>query len=440
MTKQIRITQTTHKQAKNIPKNWCKPAHALWQQGKKVDAIQSVISEINRVKASPQVELFAQAGFYLYFVGDYKAAATVLQQALDVAPDNAELRKNLIVSLNQSGDYQAVIDQSNTLLQQHPEMYDIYDSLTVAYARLGQAENAKAAGTRALQLKHRTDKSGGIADWQVPCVSVDEFVGGKVNVVAFSLFGQNGQCHPRYLYGAIRNLSLMGDIYPDWQAWIYLDDSIPQKYQQLFEHMGAMLKKQPNGQGMREKLCWRFQVANETEVGRFLVRDVDSVINTREQHAVQAWIASEKYFHTMRDWWSHTDLILAGMWGGVAGVLPNVVEQLANYKGKSLETPNIDQWFLRDCLWQYISQNLCSHDRFFELAFDTVVSVSPWQKNTYDDCIHAQKVDPLHIGSCEWTCRNDYQRKMVKPWLQSIGEPLVQVRRVQRASADSSEK
>ena len=49
----------------------------------------------------------------------------------------------------------------------------------------------------------------------------------------------------------------------------------------------------------------------------------------------------------MRDWWTHTDLVLAGMWGGVAGVLPDLRTMFNKYRSRHAETPHWDQWFLR---------------------------------------------------------------------------------------------
>ena len=121
----------------------------------------------------------------------------------------------------------------------------------------------------------------------------------------------------------------------------------------------------PAGQSLRQKLCWRFQVANDPGVGRFLVRDCDSVVNQREVAAVQQWLASESWFHVMRDWWTHTDPILAGMWGGVAGVLPDLAALLSAYKPPAKETANVDQWFLRDLLWGSIRPLALVHDRCF---------------------------------------------------------------------------
>ena len=153
-----------------------------------------------------------------------------------------------------------------------------------------------------------------------------------------------------------------------------------------------------------KKLCWRFKVANSQEVGYFLVRDIDSVISVREFNAVQEWIESDKLFHIIRDWWTHTDLILAGLWGGVAGVLPNIDKMVKNYTPKSMETPNIDQWFLRDCIWSYMRNNCLIHDRCF----------------SHNHSIKLPGTNPsgnIHIGADEFAQNQVFQENFLSPWI-----------------------
>ena len=68
----------------------------------------------------------------------------------------------------------------------------------------------------------------------------------------------------------------------------------------------------------------RFLVSDDPDVGYFLVRDCDSVVSAREAAAVAKWLGSGLPFHAMRDYYTHTDPLLAGMWGGIAGVFPDI--------------------------------------------------------------------------------------------------------------------
>ena len=88
-------------------------------------------------------------------------------------------------------------------------------------------------------------------------------------MIAFSIWGSN----PRYLRGALRNALLIPDLYPDWQARFHLDTTVPLEFRELLQSLGAEVRLMHAGQSMRQKLCRRFQVANDRAVGRFLVRD-----------------------------------------------------------------------------------------------------------------------------------------------------------------------
>lgn len=111
---------------------------------------------------------------------------------------------------------------------------------------------------------------------------------------------------------------------------------------------------------------WRFEVIGEPQVARFLVRDADSLINTQERAAVDEWLASDRYFHVMRDWYTNTDLILAGLWGGVGGVLPPLKQLAARFKPFRMNTRNYDQDFLRMAVWPTVRRSCLTHDGYFD--------------------------------------------------------------------------
>jgi hypothetical protein len=105
-------------------------------------------------------------------------------------------------------------------------------------------------------------------------------------------------------------------------------------------------------------LFWRFLVADDPEVDRYLVRDADSIVNVQERLAIDEWVASGRHFHVMRDFWPHTGLMLAGLWGGVRGALPPHAPQIAALLAKEAtrdarEYPErtLDQRFLREVVW-----------------------------------------------------------------------------------------
>jgi hypothetical protein len=137
------------------------------------------------------------------------------------------------------------------------------------------------------------------------------------------------------------------------------------------------------------------------------VRDCDSVVNAREAKAVDDWIASGKSFHIMRDWWTHTDPVLAGMWGGIAGVLPSMRLLLGTYKSKHLETPNWDQWFLRDRVWPLIRDHALIHDRYFASR-----NAMPFPGE--------MPAGNLHVGQDEFAVRRAIQKTILAEWIEKL--------------------
>ena len=71
----------------------------------------------------------------------------------------------------------------------------------------------------------------------------------------------------------------------------------------------------------------------------------------------------------MRDYYSHSELILAGLWGGVAGVIPNIEKEIQEYidspKAPRIGIHNQDQLFLRTKIWPSIREDVFQHDSVF---------------------------------------------------------------------------
>ena len=73
----------------------------------------------------------------------------------------------------------------------------------------------------------------------------------------------------------------------------------------------------------------------------------------------------------MHDSYSHTELILAGMWGGFNGVFKNLEAHIQDYiaTGKYPAKRVMDQHYLRYCIWPTLAQSVLIHDsQQFEVA------------------------------------------------------------------------
>lgn len=388
-----------------MPAGWCSEAQIHWVKGEKTAAIQALIADLNTYpqgeKPNPKI---LQLAYYLYLIGDYGSVVKVLEPLAETTA-NPEILLNLAVAYRRTNRYADAVQAAKRTLTLRPCEAVAYDALATSYFELKQWAQASDAGTQSLIIK---DQNANPADpnWHFPLTTPAEFAtqNGKKNVISFSLWGN----HPRYLRGALRNLLLAPDMYPDWTLRFYVDNTVPAEFVGLMRELGGEVRVQAPNRPLKEKLCWRFWVANDSTVGYFLVRDIDSAFSVREVNAVDEWRHSEKWFHLIRDWWSHTDLILAGLWGGVAGVLPDLAQMLSNYEPKTMETPNVDQWFLRDQVWGYLRQSLLMHDRCFHLP-DTVRLSPPTT-----DC---------HIGQNEFILSS--QEKILRAWIKQY--PCLQI-------------
>jgi hypothetical protein len=183
-------------------------------------------------------------------------------------------------------------------------------------------------------------------------------------VIAFSLWGN----HPKYLHGALRNLELQKEHYPDWICRYFVAESLSSTILDELKSGGAEIIQKPASQGYLG-LFWRFEAGCDPEVSRFIVRDCDSRLNAREALAVQAWIHSGKPFHLMRDHVYHDIPILGAMWGAVRGFIPDFearfhrwiaqVRPGDHHRGDYFYT---DQEFLNKEIWPLIRKRHLAHD------------------------------------------------------------------------------
>ncbi|MBI5275027.1 MAG: tetratricopeptide repeat protein [Burkholderiales bacterium] len=381
----------------HVPAQWDSAAHALWQQGQRQEAINAVLAVINRAPEVKPVDLVLQLAYYVFLVGDPGAAARFLQRARAQHPKHFEVLINLAACLHRTGRFAESLACADEALVLRPDDIRVLDTRCTVLARLGRHAEASEAGSRVLQLKDETTSPPDPA-WRLPDATVADWVAmpGKRPVIAFSLWGDK----PRYLRGALDNMLGAARIYPGWHAVFFVDDTLPAETRSQLQELGAELRVESPGQTTRQKLAWRFKIANDPTVGRFLVRDVDSVVNDRERLAVDEWLASGRWFHVMRDWWTHSELVLAGMWGGVAGVLPDLTAMLDAYRPGFAETPNVDQWFLRDRVWGYLRTSCLVHDRCFQPP-----GAQPWPGPLPEG--------NLHVGQDEYAVRRQQQDERI---------------------------
>lgn len=333
-----------------------------YRDGRFPEAVRRQVAVINRIVTArgDSIDDQMRLAGYFFGMGDHASAAVTLKQVVGARPDDAHMLSNYGTVLSRLGRFEEAYEVLARSIELAPEMANAHDAQARVASRLERFEEGRRHGEISLELKDaqaaKSEKIFPIPETLAPFGYEEP----RENVIAFSLWGANG----RYCDGALRNARLAPALYPGWRCRFFCDDTVPQRVRAGLSEAGAeivmMERKRPF-----DGLFWRFLVINDGRTKRFLIRDADSVINVRERVAVDEWLASGKAFHVMRDFWSHSEVMLAGMWGGVGGVLPPLDDLLADFHITTLENWHLDQWFLRQMVWPTARQSCLVHDSIF---------------------------------------------------------------------------
>lgn len=332
-------------------------AAQLWRSGHAADAIARMRQAIDREDSAPGTAAFLQLAGYYFHDLQFQRAVAVLMEAAERYPDDRSILMHLggtLARANRSGEARLYLERLAALgpLDEHG-----CDALAMVMADTGDREQARLYGSQALRLKDEATASrrGTIALRAGNPAS-------NRKVIAFTLFGSN----PRYLRGALLNVLEARRLLPGWTCRFYVDETVDSALIAVLGEEGAQIVAAGHADGDRRRLlARRFLVNDDPQVGYFLVRDCDSVLGEREVGAIAEWVASAIPFHAIRDWYTHTDLMLAGLWGGIAGVYPDMAKAIADYEARAPLTSNWDQHFLRDMVWPSIRDSILVHDRLF---------------------------------------------------------------------------
>jgi len=240
--------------------------------------------------------------------------------------------------------------------------FSIYDILAQAYMHLEDFKNARQSGIKSLFLKEKKAEKYSI-NTKNNCKAKPFNIKDKSkNIISFTLYGQS----PKYCENAIINAQMSLKLYPHWTCRFYCSDDVPENIIKRLKDFNAQIIIKEKPKDIKEMLFWRFLVMSDKNIDRFIVRDCDSVINEKESLAVKQWVESEKIFHIMRDFYTHTELILAGMFGGVIGIVDDINKLINSFlKDIHNSRTHLDQNFLSQKIWPLIKDDVLIHDSCF---------------------------------------------------------------------------
>ncbi|ESO10800.1 hypothetical protein HELRODRAFT_167299 [Helobdella robusta] len=184
----------------------------------------------------------------------------------------------------------------------------------------------------------------------------------EVKVVSMSLYGSQ----PRYVGGALKNAELVKKNFPGWTLRVYVDSSNSSKYEAVpsnvlkeLEGLGVDVHRVENDELSVPPMMWRFLVADDPTVDRFIIRDSDSRLTERDYKGVQVWMASRQAFHCVRDHPSHAMYAISGgLWGARSKILREIlnVSWLRETQNASSSYMS-DMDFLNEKIWPRVSKH-----------------------------------------------------------------------------------
>ena len=191
--------------------------------------------------------------------------------------------------------------------------------------------------------------------------------GSEYCVISYSMYATANSSLAFYLWCLLAAREDAEIFYPGWRVRVYHDSSISPDDLAIARSRGVetIHISDSDISGKIAGMFWRFFVADDASVDRYIVRDLDSQFSWRERAAVDEWILSNRAFHIMRDNFYHSIPMMGGMWGGIKGKLPFVIQDTCHEYSSMAKAKGGDQDFLALMVWPEVKISGCVRRLFF---------------------------------------------------------------------------
>ena len=71
--------------------------------------------------------------------------------------------------------------------------------------------------------------------------------------------------------------------FPGWICRFYVASDVPNEIIEKLKSLGAEIENIPSGMGYTSGMFWRFLVASDPSIDRYIIRDSDSRLNARDR-------------------------------------------------------------------------------------------------------------------------------------------------------------
>ncbi len=344
------------------PEKLSNEARTAYADGRISEAIDLQSRAVRMLRRANQFNLqdHLRLTVYLTAAGQIGRAKTFLDQIRHQAKGDFDYHLNLARLHMKQGDDEEALTELLAARKIDHDQPSVNDSLAIVLGRLNRVDESVKCGEVALLLRSRIASAMPV-DFRLPEEDPPAFDAGNPgrNIIVFTL-----PTSDEYLVkGAVQNATFARAIYPGWRCRFYVASDFPADKQKRLLATGAQIV-QVSGRGrLKEPQLWGLHVLGDKKVQYFLMRDVRALLNVRERVAVDDWLDSGRWFHVMRDHYSHTELMMPGMWGGVNGALPPVLKLLNGFAPELMTSGSVLSALLADRVWPTIRDSVCIHDR-----------------------------------------------------------------------------
>jgi len=344
-----------------------------------------------KTKQQIMLDMLSKKMLELFYKKEFELALDTAKQMMKLSQNNANIYANAAAFCVWMERYDEAIEYGLKAKELGEEGYQLFDGLAHAYGSKREWDKVKEYGVIALEKRLKIFGLNKPIEY-FPAQGLPPYPSFETkdkNIIAFSLFGNSS----KYCETAILNVVDAKEFYPNWTTVFYIDSSVSMVVRERIEKEGGRIVLLDDETASRiPGPMWRFLAYDIEGVHRVIFRDADSVVSKREAGAVNEWVESKKMFHHMRDFSSHTELMLAGLWGAVIGGLPSMKNLIDIFTSKTIKDRHFaDQFFLRELIWPYAKESIMCHDSIFDF-YDS----KPFPLKQADD-------DNFNVGYAEGT-------------------------------------
>src|SRR5262249_35448750 len=279
----------------------------------------------------------------------------------------ADVKFQLGILYSDGGDWASAYGEFEAVVEATTTDADQFAAICEALCRLNRLHEALVWRRRTLEIRDREamcDESDIIPRMRRKIFDPSAT---KRNIVSYSLFGAD----PYYHQCAITIARTTPVMFPEFTTRIHCAPDVPRSVLQALAAAEAQVLITDRAEKAPASpfagLFWRFLPFDDLDVDVVLVRDVDSPILPRERAGIDLWLAGDAPFYCLRDHPIHAEPMLAGMWGGFTGLLPEIAPLALRY-ALSDHSKFVDQRFLRQVIWPRIRGATLSIDSYNSLG------------------------------------------------------------------------